>query len=157
MLLLRLPSLADVYEQRAKILAFIVAALIALVLRQRERIAAQDAALAARPAVQDHVVIKRVQGPTRIEVRTIEKPGGERIVERIRYVESSSSERSNEHQETPAQAPVSKRTRYLGLEYAPIQRRAAARAALDIGPVEISVRHELRLTFEPWVGVGYRF
>ena len=70
-----------------------------------------------------------------------------------------SYKKASERKETPPALPAArKRTRYIGLEYAPIQRRAAGRLAFDIGPVELSLRHELRFDrIEPWVGAGYRF
>ena len=55
----------------------------------------------ARPAIKERVIFKRVQGPTRVEVRTITKPGGEKIVERIRFVERSETSNRVEREETP--------------------------------------------------------
>ena len=143
----------------------LVAALLffmALSMRRGEKIATLEAVIAARPRVEEKTKLVRVSGPTRWLTRTIEKPGGERVIEKIRYVESSETRRESEHQETPACAPVAApRWRYMGLEYAPLSQRSAARMGLSRGRFEISARHELpyagRLEFAPWVGVGVHF
>lgn len=102
--------LQAVYDNRGKILGFIAVGLLAWNLRLHER-------LAAKPMVQDRVVTKTVQGPTRVEVRTIIKPGGEKIVERVRTVESKTTERASEHVEVPACPRVP--TRYAGVGVTP--------------------------------------
>lgn len=103
-------TLAHVYENRGKILGVVAVGLFAWNLRLHER-------LAAKPLVQDRVVTRTVQGPTRVEVRTITKPGGEKIVERVRTVESKVTDRASEHTETPACPRVP--TRYAGLGVSP--------------------------------------
>src|SRR3990167_3991966 len=79
--------ISDVYENRAKLLACVAVFFIALCLRQRQKLAKLELVVSSKPMVEERVITKVVQGPTRTEYRTIEKPGGETIVERIVYVE----------------------------------------------------------------------
>lgn len=76
-LLLRLPRL--LWDHRTKVLAAVVVLLLLYIRKQ-------NAALAARPAVETHVetkiVTRTVQGPTRYVRREIVKPSGERVIER---------------------------------------------------------------------------
>ena len=98
MILPKLPDLQDVYDNRGKILGFALAFAVALCVRRGEKIAL----LESHPIVDEHTVTRIVQGPTRTEYRTIEKPGGERIVERIKYVESRDVSMDTARTETPA-------------------------------------------------------
>lgn len=127
-------------DRREKVLASAALALVALALHLGGRVKELEATLAARPKVEERVVYKRVQGPTRTEYRTIEKPGGERVVERIRYVERAEVSREAEHVETPSCAPSSKRTRWVHGTLDPLLRAPRAASAgltlwngLDVG------------------------
>lgn len=92
--------------------ALIASVLVILLLmswtRRGEEIARLREALSAKPLVEERVkekVVTRVEkGPIRIETRTIERPGGERVVERVVYrdrvVTETGSERTAERQET---------------------------------------------------------
>ena len=110
-LLLKLPR--EAYEHRAKILGCCAVFFLALSLRQRERIAHLEAVAAAKPMVQERVVTKVIQGPTKTEYRTIDRPGVERIEERIVYVESKSTERASEHEERPVCPQAASSPRFL--------------------------------------------
>ena len=140
------------------ILGLLLAAAGAKIVRQQEQ-------LDAKPAVQDRVVYRKVQGPTRVEVRTITKPGGEVIVERIRVVEKVEIERQTEYVEVPAHvlAPK-KRTRYVGLGVDPLNyaRLPRIRAGVTLwnGTVDAGVSYDAR--FSPIAGavgleMAYRF
>lgn len=100
-------------ERREKVLASAALALVALALHLAGRVRELEAVIAAKPRIEEKIVYKRIQGPTRTEVRTIERPGGERIVERIKYVERAEVSKDTEHTETPVAAPFAKRTRWI--------------------------------------------
>lgn len=93
--------------------AYAIAGLSVALIAACLHIRSLQATIAARPAVQDRIVTKTVQGPTRTEIRTIIKPGGERVEERIVYVASKTTEREKDHSEAPQ--PVRLKTRYVGL------------------------------------------
>lgn len=109
----------------------------------------------ARPTVQDRVVTKTVQGPTRTEVRTIFKPGGERVEERIVYVESKTTEREKEHSEKPA---ANRRSRYVGLGLDPLDcHRPIVRAGLNLWDTyDIGGTFDTR-AMRPGLEVAFRF
>lgn len=136
------------------VLGLLLAAAGAKIVRLQEQ-------LAAKPAVVDRVVYKRVQGPTRVEVRTITKPGGETVVERIRTVESVIVDTVTEHAEAPA-APRP-RNRYLGVGVDPLNyaRLPRIRAGVTLwNTVDAGVSYDAR--FSPVGGavgleLAYRF
>lgn len=136
------------------VLGLLLAAAGAKILRLQEQ-------LAARPAVEERVVYKRVQGPVRVEVRTITKPGGEKVVERIRTVESVVVDTVTEHAEAPA-APRP-RNRYLGVGVDPLNyaRMPRIRAGVTLwNTVDAGVSYDAR--FSPVAGavgleLAYRF
>lgn len=125
------------------------------------RITELNAELRARPATEERVVTRTVQGPTRTEVRTIVKPGGERIEERIVYVESKTTERDREFSSTPSAARA--RTRYLGIGVDPLDYARAPRiraGATVFGSFDAGVAYDPRLA--PTKGavqleIAYRF
>lgn len=172
---LPLPSVCDVYEHRVKVLAVVAAGMLALALRQHERIGVLEAAIAAKPAIESkeaaRVERKEERGPKVVTRRYAPPPAPtpacpvpapvliEERVEEGPVVSYEMLEKTVERSEKPVGLPPPRRrTRYLGLEYEPIGRRVAGRAAFDMGPVEASFRHEFPPKgFAPWFGVGYRF
>ena len=114
-----------------------------------------QATIAAKPTTQDRVVTKTVQGPTRTEIRTIVKPGGERVEERIVYVESKTTERENEHSEKPA---ANRRSRYVGLGIDPLDyHRPTVRAGLNLWDTyDIGGTLDTR-NMRPGVELAFRF
>jgi len=139
------------------LLALMLAAAGAKIVRQQEQ-------LDAKPAVTERVVYRKVQGPTRVEVRTITKPDGEKIVERIRVVEKVEIDTMTEYVEVPvgALAPK-KRTRYLGIGVDPLNyaRLPRIRAGVTLwNKVDAGVSYDAR--FSPVGGavgleLAYRF
>lgn len=111
--------------------------------------------VASKPAVENKEVIRTVQGPTRTEIRTIIKPGGERVEERIVYVESKVTDRATEHSEIPAK---DQRTRYFGLGINPLDYgRPTVRAGLTVyGALDIGGTFDTR-SMRPGVEAAYRF
>jgi hypothetical protein len=113
------------------VLGLLLAAAGAKIVRLQEQVD-------AKPAVQDRIVYRKVQGPTRIEVRTITKPGGEVIVEKIRIVEKVVVDRQTEYAEVPAGALAPKKhPRWAYLDFNPASRTpyvpVGARMGHDIG------------------------
>lgn len=90
------------WQHRAKILLVVAVGLLALTKRQHEAISDLRAQLAAKPLVQERLVTRTVQAPTRIVKQIVEKPGAERIVTVEVLKGAWSSETSSEHAETPA-------------------------------------------------------
>lgn len=139
------------------VLGLLLAAAGAKIVRQQEQ-------LAAKPAIQERVVYRKVQGPTRTEVRTITKPGGEVVRERIRVVEKVEIDTMTEYVEVPvgALAPK-KRTRYVGLGVDPLNyaRLPRIRAGVTLwNTVDAGVSYDAR--FSPVAGavgleLAYRF
>ena len=124
------------------VMGLLLAAAGAKILRLQE-------ALAVKPRVENRVVTRTVQGPTRVEVRTITKPGGETIVERIRYTESKTTDKAVEHIEAPVFAPLARpRTRYAGLVIDPLRYAALPRLRAGLtmfkGSVDLGVSYDWR-------------
>lgn len=136
-------------------------ALALLLAAAGHRIVELNAMLDAKPEVSERIITRTVQGPTRTEVRTIVKPGGERVEERIVYVESKVTERDREHSESPS-APK-RRTRYLGIGVDPLDYARAPRiraGATVFGSVDAGIAYDPRLA--PTKGavqleISYRF
>lgn len=130
--ILSVPTPRDVYENRGKLLLGTALLLLALVSHQDGTIRSLRATLEARPAIQERVVTRTIQGPTLVKWRTVTKPGGEKVVEKVRYVESRARSNETEHEETPvceAQRPVKRG--YVGFAAGPFMMRATrARAGL---------------------------
>ena len=114
------------------------------------------ATIAARPTVQDRIITKTVQGPTKTEVRTIIKPGGERIEERIVYVESKVTDRATEHSEAPA--PIRLKTRYAGVRVDLLDyERPTLRAGLTVwGTYDLGATFDTR-NMRPGIEAAWRF
>ncbi len=93
---------SDIYNNRAKIMAFALAFFIALCLRLDQKIHNLEVVISSRPATSERVVTRTVQGPTRVEYRTVEKPDGEKVTERIVSVASKEVDRDYNHEERPA-------------------------------------------------------
>lgn len=157
----RLPLLPKTLDERLLlvivVLGLALAGAGAKILRLQEQIA-------AKPAVEDRIIYKRVQGPIRVEVRTITKPGGEVVVERIRTVERVEIERENAHLEAPATPLARPRTRYLGLGVDPLRYAALPRLRAGVtffaGRLDAGVAYDAR--FSPVAGafgleLAYRF
>lgn len=136
------------------ILGVLLAAAGAKILRLQEQ-------LAARPEIDDHQSVRTVQGPTRTVYRTIEKPGGERIVERERTVESRVVETVIDH--TEALAAPRARNRYVGFGVDPLRYAALPRLRAGVTvfrSVDLGVSYDAR--FSPVGGAfgieaAYRF
>lgn len=80
-----------------------------------------EGVIAARPATKDHMEKSVVYGPseTRTIVRTIEKPGAERIVEKERIVYRKSEKREFERDRAETTACPSSSKRFAGLHGGP--------------------------------------
>jgi len=74
---------ALLWENRFKVAMLALAAAVAMLGRQQEKIGALGQALLDKPKVETHVETRTVQGPVRIVEKIVTTPGGERIVERI--------------------------------------------------------------------------
>jgi hypothetical protein len=105
---------------------------------------------------------ERLRGPSRTTTTKVKKPDGTQVTKTVtdRGPELLSTQQAvaSERKEEPASLRVP--WRFAGLELAR-DRHTAARLGVSFGSVELSVRHELpyggRLTFNPWVGVGFRW
>lgn len=135
---------------------YTIAALSILLIAALIHIRKLQGVIASRPTVQDRVITKTIQGPTKTEVRTIVKPGGERIEERIVYVESKTTDRATEHSEAPA--AVKLKTRYIGLGINPQDyQRPTLRAGLTIcGTYDIGGTFDTRRMI-PGIEASWRF
>lgn len=109
---LRLPSRFELELAGLAALIFLAAAY----LRERQKVAARDAIIAARPATEEEVREIRVEGP----VRVVEKIVAGEVVERETMREVVRVERDSSRSETPACPPAPRpKTRYAGLAAAP--------------------------------------
>jgi len=129
------PKTDERYVVALVIMGVLLAGAGAKILRLQEQ-------LDAKPAVEDRIVYRRVQGPTRVEVRTIIKPGGEKIVERIRVVEKVEVERETAHAEVPSHVLAPKKhPRWAYLDFNPAARApyipVGARLGMDISRVGV--------------------
>lgn len=101
--------ISQAWQHRALILAFAIAGLVALAKRQQEQIGGLKARLEMKPAVVERETVKTVQGPVRVVEKIVEKPGGERVIEREIIREVKVTEKGSEHIEAPvcpAQKPA---------------------------------------------------
>lgn len=142
-------------------LVLVIAILVVFLIASVARVRNLQTQLAAKPITQDRIVTRTVTGPTRIEIRTITKPGGEVIVERIQTVESKVEETGKAHEEIPVAIP---RTRYVGLGIDPARWSALPRLRAGVtvwgGAVDLGASYDSR--FSPTGGAfglegAYRF
>lgn len=135
---------------------YTIAALSVLLIAAIIHIRNLQGALAAKPTVQDRIITKTIQGPTKTEVRTIVKPGGERIEERIVYVESKTTERENEHSEAPQ--GIKLKTRYAGVRVDLLDyERPTLRAGLTVwGTYDLGATFDTR-NMRPGIEAAWRF
>lgn len=141
--------------REGRLILALVVALFALAASVRHGFELQGV-IDAKPTVQDRIITKTVQGPTRTEIRTIIRPGGERIEEKIVYVESKTTEREKEHSEAPA--AVRLKTRYVGLGINPQDyARPIVRAGLTVwGTYDLGGTFDTRRMI-PGVEASWRF
>jgi hypothetical protein len=109
--------------------------------------------LQANPLVQESIVYRRVQGPTRTVVRTTTKPSGEVVVERERTVESSTVERDTEKKETAR--PLSK-SRWAHATVDAAGPRAAAAGLTLWNTLDVGASYDWR-SRAPGAVIGIRF
>lgn len=154
--MLPLPSLAEIYEHRAKLLAAAAVFFFAAWLRRGERVASLEATLAARPQINDarkaSLDVKR--GPVKIIRKTTVAPDGTKTTEQSREVaaEERHSAQESDHQEKPACPAAAPAPRYLaGFVIDP----RSAVPALSIAPrVGITIGGRLDLAYSKTISGG---
>jgi hypothetical protein len=156
--------LAQAWKHRTKILLIVAVGLLAVCKRQNEKIGHLKALLEQEPIVLDRVVTKTVEGPVRIVEKIIEKPGGEKIVERVITREVVVKEAASEHSEAPACPAVKAAPRWIvGASVDPIGAQGWRNTALIRGGVtlggrlDLTVGHSVTGPNRSEVGVGVRF
>lgn len=162
-------SLKGLWDRRHEVVAGLLVVSLMVIYCLVIAVRAKNAALAARPAIEESSSLHTVKGQTvtkererresrpaspgclPVEVVVVEREIVEGPVETIA---------ASSRKETPVAAPPAL-WRAASLEYAPVGKRIAARLDADLGRFRFSARHELpgagRLEFQPWVGVGFRF
>lgn len=167
--LLPIKLLEEAWEHRALIAFTALIGLMALAKRQQETIGALRAELAMKPRVEvrevTRTVVKRVEGPVRVQEKIILQPGGERIIERVvdrgPVTTDSGSEVAQDRKESQPVLPARPRNRILGIGASPYDPRLASsvRAGYALGYFDISAAYhfygpqELR----PRIELGFRF
>ncbi len=97
------------------VIAFFVTAnviAIAYILVSRDQVKKAQA-MYDHPAVIHETAIKRIAGPVRIVERVVEKPGGERVVERTIYKDAVTTTKETASSSIPVAPAVSSGERYL--------------------------------------------
>lgn len=140
-------ALGQAWRHRALILAFAVAALLAITKRQQEKIGGLEQLLAAKPRVEERIHTKVVQGPVRVVEKIREIPGGERIIERETVREVRVTEADTQHTETPICPAPARAPRWVFAGQAEIPNPRAGqllRAGVTLGGrVDLTVGHSL--------------
>ena len=97
------------------VIAFLLTAnviAIAFVMTSRDQMK-KTLAMYEHPAVIHETAIKRVAGPVRIVEHVVEKPGGERVVERTIYRDAVVTTKESASSSTPIAPAMSSSERYL--------------------------------------------
>lgn len=105
--------LLELWRRRDIVLVLIVVGVVYVAKLQYDKIKILQVQIAEKPAVVDRVVMKTVQGPERVVEKIVEKPGGERVIERTVYKEAVTAVATNDHSEIPICPAPERKNRYL--------------------------------------------
>jgi len=107
-----LAQLIPLFKKKENCYLLLIAGLVIALFLSAIKIKRLEVALAQPPKIEEKIVTKTIIGPTRTVERIIEKPGGEKIVERTIYREKEEIGTELERKQEPGQVSI-RANRYL--------------------------------------------
>lgn len=152
--------LVQAWHYRASILAGALIAALFIMNTQDQDIERLEALLSAKPLVEEKLVTKIVEGPVKIVEKIIEKPGGEKIVERIITKEVVVKDSASSHVETPVcwSAPAPRWIFAASVDPRKVQQGPMLKGGTTIkNRLDLFAGHSVMGPNRAEVGVGIRF
>lgn len=141
-----LAQLLPLLKKRDNLYLLLIAGLIAALFLSAIKIKRLELALAQPPKIEERIVTNTIIGPTRTIEKIVEKPGGERVIERIIYREKEVTSNSTERIQEPGQQAIRLNRYLIGASLYPLE---AGRPLSLHGGYSFSNRLDLLYGFKP--------